>query len=323
MRRHPPARTTLRVAAAALALSLTLAACAGDSGSDDPTTPAPQDTAAPTAAAPTEEDIAALEAVVVEGDPGAAPTVTLPETPFSVTTAVARLLDEGTGDELAAGDIADLHSVWLNGETAAIDRSTWADGTPEQVVISESALSPVLVDILVGAKVGTRFVFAVPMGEETASVAVAEVVGKRPGRADGTAVAPVDGLPTVTLAENGAPSLEAASGDAPTALTVQPLIEGEGPAVAAGQTVLVHYTGWLWDGTQFDSSWERMTPYPVQNIGAGQVIAGWNEGLVGQKVGSQVLLVVPPDKGYGAEGQGETIPGDSTLVFVVDILSAS
>ncbi|UZN02987.1 FKBP-type peptidyl-prolyl cis-trans isomerase [Cellulomonas sp. S1-8] len=329
MRRPTTARTALRAAAATLALSLTLAACSGGGGSDDPTTPASEDTAAAStdapeeAPTPTAEDIAALEAVTVDGAPGAQPTVTLGATPFSVTAAVARVLDEGTGEEIADGDLVDLHSLWIKGLDGSQLSSTWESSTPEQIVVSEASLAPVLTDILVGGKVGTRFVFAVPSGEDESSLAVAEVVSKRPGRADGTAVAPADGLPTVTLADNGAPSIETVAGDPPAALTVQPLIEGAGPAVTAGQTVLVHYTGWLWDGTQFDSSWERSTPYPVENIGQGQVIAGWNEGLVGQKVGSQVLLVVPPDKGYGAEGSGETIPPDSTLVFVVDILAAS
>jgi len=323
--RRPTHRTALRAAAAALALSLTLAACSGDGGSDDQATPSPQESGAPTEAAPTAsaEDVAALEAVTVEGDAGAEPKITLPSTPFTVSAAVARVLDEGTGEEIADGDLIDLHSVWVNGADASSLQSTWTEDTPEQVVVTEASLAPVLTDILIGGKVGTRFVFAVPAGEEAANVAVAEIVAKRPGRAEGTEVAPVDGLPTVTLADDGAPSLEPASGEPAAELVVQPLIEGEGPEVAAGQTVLVHYTGWLWDGTQFDSSWERGVPFPVQNIGQGNVIAGWNEGLVGQKVGSQVMLVVPPDKGYGAEGSGETIPGDSTLVFVVDILAAS
>ncbi|MBO3089467.1 FKBP-type peptidyl-prolyl cis-trans isomerase [Cellulomonas dongxiuzhuiae] len=321
--RRPTTRTALRAAAAALALSLTLAACAGDGGSDDPTTPAAEESAAPEGApTATAEDIAALEAVTVEGAAGSEPKATLPTTPFTVSAAVARVLDEGTGDVIADGDLVDLHSVWVDGKDGATLSSTWTAGAPEQIVVSEASLAPVLTDILVGGKVGTRFAFAVPSGEDTSSLAIAEVSAKRPGRADGTAVAPADGLPTVTLAENGAPSLEAASGDAPTTLTVQPLIEGSGPEVAAGQTALVHYTGWLWDGTQFDSSWERSTPFPVENIGQAAVIAGWNEGLVGQKVGSQVMLVVPPDKGYGDE-EKEGIPPGSTLVFVVDILAAS
>ncbi|MCC2336112.1 FKBP-type peptidyl-prolyl cis-trans isomerase [Cellulomonas wangsupingiae] len=320
--RRPTTRTALRAAAAALALSLTLAACAGDEPSDDATTPTAQDSAAstaePTASA---EDIAALESVAVEGAAGAEPKVVLPSTPFSLSAPTAFVLEEGTGETVADGDLIDLHSVWVNGTDGTTQQSTWASA-PEQLVVSEASLAPVLADILVDGKVGMRFVFGQPMGEDVTTVAVAEIVAKRPGRATGTAVAPVDGLPTVTLAENGAPALEPAEGDAPTTLVAQPLIEGEGPEIAAGQTALVHYTGWLWDGTQFDSSWERSMPFPVENVGQAGVIAGWNEGLVGQKVGSQVMLVVPPDKGYGDE-EKEGIPPGSTLVFVVDIIAAS
>ena len=88
----------------------------------------------------------------------------------------------------------------------------------------------------------------------------------------------------------------------------------------AGQTVVVKYTGWLWDGTQFDSSWDADRVYPVANVGQAQVIAGWNQGLVGLTVGSQALLVIPPDLGYGSTASGP-IPADSTLVFVVDVLA--
>ncbi len=113
-----------------------------------------------------------------------------------------------------------------------------------------------------------------------------------------------------------------ATGTAPTSLVVQPLIQGTGAKVASGQTVVVNYSVWLWDGTKFDSSWDRGATFPVQNIGQAQVIDGWNQGLVGQTVGSQVLLVVPPSLGYGATAQG-SIPANSTLVFVVDILAAA
>lgn len=323
MRRLPTARTPLRVAAAALALSLTLAACSGESATDADPTPSATSTDLPEAEqSPSAEDVAAMEGIEVAGDPGSEPTITLPETPFNVSAAVARVLDEGTGEDIAEGDIVDLHSVWVNGEDGENQASSWSSGAPEQVVVSAAALAPVLTDILVGGKVGTRFAFAVPGSETGASVAVAEVVGKRPGRAEGTAVEPAAGLPTVTLGEDGEPSIETVDGDPPTELVVQPLIEGEGPAVESGQTLLAHYSGWLWDGTSFDSSWSRDTPTPF-GIGTGQVIPGWDEGLVGQKVGSQVLLIVPPDKGYGDEGSGENIPGGSTLIFVVDILGAS
>ena len=100
-----------------------------------------------------------------------------------------------------------------------------------------------------------------------------------------------------------------------------PRSQGDGPAVEEGDTVTVHYTGWLWDGTQFDSSWDKGSPATF-TLADGQLIDGWVQGLAGQTVGSQVLLVIPPELGYGADGN-DTIPGGSTLVFVVDILAAS
>ena len=105
-------------------------------------------------------------------------------------------------------------------------------------------------------------------------------------------------------------------------MVTQVLIKGAGPAVTAGQTITVHYTGVKWDGKQFDSSWDRAQPLDTP-IGTGSVIPGWDEGLLGQTVGSQVLLVVPPDKGYGTSGSSDgKIKGTDTLVFVVDILDA-
>ena len=319
--RRPNTRTALRASAAVLALGLLLGACSGEAASDDPTTPSAEGSAAPDAP-PTAsaEDIAALEAVEVQGE-GAEAAVTLPETPFTVSAAVARQLSEGDGDEIAEGDLVELHSTWFDGE-GKVTQSTWEEGAAEQMVLSENSLSDVLTDILIGGKVGVRFLYAVPTGEETASVAVGEIIAKRPGRAVGTPVEPADGLPAVTLLENGAPTIEPINGEAPGEFIVQPLIEGEGPEVTAGQSVTVHYTGWLWDGKQFDSSWDRGMTFTVDNVGEGQVIDGWNEGLVGQKVGSQVMLVVPPEKGYGDQEQ-QGIPPNSTLVFVVDVLGAS
>jgi len=92
--------------------------------------------------------------------------------------------------------------------------------------------------------------------------------------------------------------------------------------VETGQTITVHYTGVLWDtGEVFDSSWESGSAASFP-IGTGGVIAGWDKGLVGRTVGSQLLLVIPPADGYADAGSGSTIPPGATLVFVVDILDA-
>ena len=106
-------------------------------------------------------------------------------------------------------------------------------------------------------------------------------------------------------------------------LVSQALIKGKGKEVTNNNTVKVKYTGWLLDGTQFDSSWDKNTTLEADTYSGGnhQVIEGWQQAMVGQTVGSQVLLVIPPNLGYGDTAQG-SIPANSTLIFVVDILAA-
>ena len=94
---------------------------------------------------------------------------------------------------------------------------------------------------------------------------------------------------------------------------------GEGAAAAAGQRVSVHYTGWLTDGTKFDSSKDRNDPFDFP-LGAGHVIRGWDEGVQGMQVGGVRKLTIPPALGYGARGAGGVIPPNATLVFEVELL---
>ena len=102
-------------------------------------------------------------------------------------------------------------------------------------------------------------------------------------------------------------------------LYYQDIVTGEGPAVQAGQTVRVHYTGWLPDGTEFDSSRNRNEHLEV-TVGVGNVIPGWDEGLQGMQVGGQRKLVIPPNLAYGDRGAGGVIPPGATLVFDVELL---
>jgi FKBP-type peptidyl-prolyl cis-trans isomerase FkpA len=105
----------------------------------------------------------------------------------------------------------------------------------------------------------------------------------------------------------------------PSGLRYQDVAQGNGPEATAGKTVSVHYTGWLPNGEKFDSSRDRNQPFGF-TLGAGQVIAGWDEGVAGMKAGGRRKLVIPPDLGYGTSGAPPDIPPGATLVFDVELL---
>jgi len=105
----------------------------------------------------------------------------------------------------------------------------------------------------------------------------------------------------------------------PSGLRYQDITEGQGAEATADRTVSVHYTGWLPNGEKFDSSRDRNQPFSF-TLGAGQVIAGWDEGVAGMKIGGRRKLVIPADLGYGTAGAPPDIPPGATLVFDVELL---
>jgi peptidylprolyl isomerase len=102
-------------------------------------------------------------------------------------------------------------------------------------------------------------------------------------------------------------------------LKIEDLKEGDGPGAKVGDTLVVHYTGWLTNGTKFDSSHDRRESMSFM-LGAGKVIKGWDKGLLGMKAGGKRKLTIPPELAYGAHGFGTTIPPNATLVFEVELL---
>jgi peptidylprolyl isomerase len=108
----------------------------------------------------------------------------------------------------------------------------------------------------------------------------------------------------------------------PSGLAYTDLVKGNGAAPVAGTVVTVHYTGWLTDGRKFDSSVDRGEPFKFR-IGAGEVIPGWDEGVMSMKVGGKRKLVIPPQLGYGAAGAGGVIPPNATLIFEVELLDVA
>ncbi|MGP3969345.1 FKBP-type peptidyl-prolyl cis-trans isomerase [Streptomyces sp. 6N223] len=205
----------------------------------------------------------------------------------------------------------------------------------------ESYLPKAVTEPLIGSPVGSRVqiegraaeIFGesvaqqYQLSEDEGVVWVIDVVGAvtvdAKAEAEGEQAPVEEGMPEVEAGGQKPATITIPEGqDPPKELQEQVLIEGEGPEVEAGQALAVQYTGVTWaDGKKFDSSWDRDSASAFQ-IGTGSVVPGWDEGLVGKHVGDRVLLVLPPDKGYGEEGT-EGIPGGSTLVFVVDILGAA
>ncbi len=282
---------------------------------------------------------ASLSSVKVTGAADEKPTVTF-DAPFSVTKTSRKVLTTGDGAKVAEGKKIVIDYVAVNGADGKEFDTSYGSGTASLTLDSERVI-PGFLKGLDGTTVGSRVLIAIApkdgygpqggikdagIGKDDTLVFVVDIRSVRTSlaKATGTPVAPVAGQPTVTVDAKGKPTITLPAGPAPTNLVVQPLIVGTGAPVTAGQSLTVHYTGIIWPGgKQFDSSWDRGAPADF-SIGKGAVITGWDEGLVGQNVGSQVLLVIPPDKGYGAQGNSAAgIAGTDTLVFVVDILDAS
>ncbi len=133
-------------------------------------------------------------------------------------------------------------------------------------------------------------------------------------------------IPAKPSADTASSSLSSKIGAQVTELKKIDTKQGDGADAVAGKTVIVHYTGWLYDpsvpdghGTKFDSSLDRKSPFGFM-LGAGRVIKGWDEGVAGMKVGGKRTLVIPPQMGYGERGAGGVIPPNATLIFDVELL---
>lgn len=238
----------------------------------------------------------------------------------------SRVLKEGEGEEIEPGDVAMVQTAIVDPASGEVTADNFTQGA-EAVHLTEGLkeANDVLYAMLDQNRVGAQVAFFMPaeqLGQGAGDqLMVFQISHVTPARATGEPVEDIDPeLPAVTLdEESGEPAIATPEGEPPTELVIQPLISGEGPVVGAQDTVTVQYKGVAWsDGEEFDSSWSRdeLSTFPLTGV-----IPGWTEGLQGQTVGSQVLLVVPPEKGYGEEGTADIEPNE-TLVFVVDIIQA-
>ncbi|MGD9958843.1 FKBP-type peptidyl-prolyl cis-trans isomerase [Nocardioides sp.] len=280
-----------------------------------------------------------LEAVSVTGDVGKAPKVTW-NSAVSSDKLDTDVLVAGDGDEVAKGDQVSVN-IWIgNGFTKKQVFSSYdKGGAPETITVDDAQIFKALYVALEGQTVGSRVLVVSPpadafgdQGNATLSIGntdhvvfVVDIMKKivvldGPQGAEQT---PPPNAPKL-VEKGGVPTgfdFSASAKKPGTKLRIVPLIKGDGDKVTNGQNITVNYLGQVYGTkTVFDESFSK-TPFST-TIGTGSVIKGWDQGLVGQTVGSRVILVIPPDLAYGPKGQG-TIPGNATLTFVVDILSAS
>ena len=282
------------------------------------------------------------KSVTVSGAFDKSPTVKIPKVK-GTGDLYTKTVIQGSGATLTASDgmVGNYVAYDWSGKTSKLLGSSYTQGTKSLFV---GQLLPGLEKALVGQKIGSRVLAVIPpkdgfgsTGNSQAGVgatdtlvfvvdmdstfATGSVSGAQTSNAGGS-------LPTVTAPaakSTAGPTIKIpANTTAPTSLQVKTLIKGNGAVVKKGQDLAVQYTGVIWrTGKVFDSSWSRQTPLTTV-IGKGQVIPGWDTGLVGQTVGSRVLLVIPPKDGYGSSGASQAgIKGTDTLVFVVDILAAA
>ncbi|MFI1682668.1 MULTISPECIES: FKBP-type peptidyl-prolyl cis-trans isomerase [unclassified Streptomyces] len=317
---------------------LTLAGCGDDKAdkadkakpSDSPT----NDTSAP----PTAKIVDGPLPEITKGTKfGEKPTVAKGSGKPSSDLAVKTLI-EGKGKEVVKGDYLQANYLGQIWATAKVFDNSYDRGNPTVFPIGTGQVIPGWDQALVGKKLDSRVELAIPpkmgYGEEgnkqagikgsDTLVFVVDLVGtfSATSSAKGKEVAQSNkDLPKVgTNTDGKAPSVDVPKTAAPKKLVASYVLEGDGDEVKKTDSLLCQYKGVLWaDGKEFDSSYKRKQ---LASFQLAQVVKGWAQGLTGKKVGSRVLIVIPPELGYGDQPpQGSSIKKDSTLIFTVDILA--
>ena len=282
---------------------------------------------------------AANSAVTATGSFGKTPNVTIPKAKAGSTLAVKTVI-QGTGTTLTKSDAMAANFVlyFWDGTSSSLKANTF---TSNPTMIGGSML-PGLETALIGQKVGSRVLAVIPPAQgygtsgdsqlgitgTTTLVFVIDVLKAYSDTAGATGSQVSNGggdLPTVSAKAGSAPTLTFSSSSPPSGLVTKTLVKGSGPKIVKGEYVIAQYVGYIWRTKKtFGSSWSSGTPFGfVVGASPEQVIPGWDKALVGQTVGSRVLLSIPPAEGYGSAGQSQAgIKGTDSLVFVIDIVDA-
>jgi peptidylprolyl isomerase len=329
----PAVRFPVRFAAvaAATALAIVLAGCSGSSSATKTATPSSSPSSVSSACV---KSGSVSDSVKVTGDFNAAPTVTI-DAPLKLTTTQRTVVTAGSGTKAKPGSIVNVSFTLYNGTSGKTVTSTgYGAGRTSAITVDASQIISGLAKTLNCAQAGSRVVGVLPASEAFGStgstqlgisanqviVIVADVISLVATKASGEAQTPPAGLPTVTLASDGTPTVKIPSGyTAPTTTQVATLIKGAGTVVGATDTVTIQYQGTLLRTDKiFDQTWGK-SPYTGAANG---FVPGFTNAIVGQTVGSQVLAVITAADGYGTGGNSSAgITGTDTMIFVVDILA--
>jgi peptidylprolyl isomerase len=278
---------------------------------------------------------AQVDSIEVSSEPLTKPTVSF-ASPITAESIQSRVVIEGDGEVFTGRNMIEFEFAGYNGGTGELLQETEFDGKNPAPGFFGPDSVPNFCSALVGAKEGSRIVAIFPakdahdgrgvenlgIGPEDSFVFIFDLSRVYLEKAEGSSVAPEAGMPAVVTTPEGVPGITIPNTEAPEELRLANLIKGEGETVVSGDNVTMHYSGFLWDGgTKFDSSWDKGSPAQFV-VAPGQLIEGFLSAVVGQTVGSRVVVVIPPALGYG-EQASSTIPANSTLVFVIDILGTS
>ncbi|MCM3505283.1 FKBP-type peptidyl-prolyl cis-trans isomerase [Curtobacterium sp. ODYSSEY 48 V2] len=308
------------------AVVLGLAACSGNGSGDASASPSASASATATPISSCPESGLASKRIAVTGAVAGseAPKVTF-DKGLSAETPQATTVVQGSGKALKSGEFAQVsYAVYKASDASKLGAVGFDQGNPQVLSVGGTGFGALLACTKVGdrvAVVGESSALGFNTGGEI--VVVADVVAQTPTKATGTPQTQDPSLPTVEDKASGEPEITIPSGaTAPSKTEVEVLKQGDGATIENGDTALVQYKGvTLADGKEFDSSWSKGAPTTF-TVSEGSLIKGFVTGLVGQKVGSQVLIVTTPEDAYGSNPpEGSGIPKDASLVFVVDVLA--
>ena len=303
---------------AAIGLCAALAACGNSSSSSSASASLPK-----------------LEGVSATGESGTQPDLHF-KAPLTISQKSYAVLIAGTGAKLKEGDTVCYQYMVYNARTGAQIDSTWKQ-TPLCSLTLNSSLDAGYEQVLASQNLGASVAFGIPGSQESSSssssvansgdayISVMTLIStvKTLSKAEGTQVTNIPSdLPKVTSnSSTGQPSIDFNNYKSNGQFVSQTIIKGSGPVVSSSGSVVVKYSGWvLSTKKQFQSTWSEGNT--TASFSLANTIEGFQKGLSGQTVGSQVLLIIPPSMGYGSNAQNG-IPANSTLVFVVDILGTS